>query len=167
MNTKIVYAGLALIGILLIALVSKQFFFKRNTTMIALERTFAMIKPDAVAAKHTGEIISAIESNGFTIVKMRKEQLSKEKAQQFYAVHKAKPFFNELVDFITSGPVVVMMLEKENAVADWRKLMGATDPLKAEEGTLRKRFGTDIGHNAAHGSDAAQTAKEELAIFFS
>jgi len=167
MNTKIVYAGLALIGLLLVALVSKQFFFKRNNTMITMEKTFAMIKPDAVAAKHAGDIISLIEGNGFTIVKMRKEQLSKEKAQQFYAVHKAKPFFNELVDFVTSGPVILMMLEKENAIADWRKLMGATDPVKAEEGTLRKKFGTDIGHNATHGSDAAQTAKEELAIFFS
>jgi nucleoside-diphosphate kinase len=167
MYKKVVYAGLALICLLLIALVSRQFFFKRNATMPVLERTFAMIKPDAVAAKHTGDIISAIEQDGFTIVKMRKEQLTKEKAQQFYAVHKAKPFFNELVDFVTSGPVVLMMLERENAIAQWRKLMGATDPVKAEENTLRKKFGTDIGHNAVHGSDAPQTAKEELAIFFS
>lgn len=130
------------------------------------ERTFAMIKPDAVAAKNAGKIIDLIEQNGFTIVGMRKMNIDKAKAEQFYAVHKERPFFGELVSFVTSGPVVVMALEKDNAVKAWRDLMGATDSRKADKGTIRNLFGTDIGKNAAHGSDAADTAKTELALFF-
>lgn len=130
------------------------------------ERTFAMIKPDAVAAKNAGKIIDLIEQNGFTIVGMRKMNIDKVKAEQFYAVHKERPFFGELVSFVTSGPVVVMALEKDNAVKAWRDLMGATDSRKADKGTIRNLFGTDIGKNAAHGSDAADTAKTELALFF-
>lgn len=131
-----------------------------------MQKTFAMIKPDAVAAKNSGKIIDIIEKNGFTIVRMEKINLSKPKAEEFYAVHRERPFFKELVDFVTSGPVIVMALEKDNAVLAWRDLMGATDPLKAAEGTIRKQFGKNIGNNATHGSDAPETAQTELAIFF-
>jgi len=131
-----------------------------------IERTFAIIKPDAVRAKQIGAIISMIEQAGFTIVHMEKTTISKEKAREFYAVHKDKPFFGELVDFISSGPVIIMELEKENAIKAWRDLMGATDPAKAAEGTIRKKFGTSIGNNVVHGSDQAETAKTELALFF-
>lgn len=131
-----------------------------------VERTFAMIKPDAVAAGNTGKIIDIIEKNGFTIVGMEKVQLSKDKAATFYAVHKARPFFGELVEFVTSGPVVLLALQKDGAIKAWRDLMGATDPLKAEPGTIRKLFGTNVGVNATHGSDAPETAQEELTLFF-
>lgn len=131
-----------------------------------VERTFAMIKPDAVAARNAGKIIDLIESNGFTIVGMEKTKLSKDKAGIFYAVHKERPFYSELVDFVSSGPVVLLALEKEGAIAGWRDLMGATDPLKAAPGTIRKLFGTHVGANATHGSDAPETAQQELALFF-
>jgi len=131
-----------------------------------IERTFAMIKPDAVAAQDSGKIIDIIEKNGFTIVGMRKMTIDKKKAEEFYAVHKERPFFAELVAFVTSGPVIVMALEKENAVKAWRDLMGATDSRKAENGTIRNLFGTDIGKNAAHGSDSPENGKAELALFF-
>lgn len=131
-----------------------------------IERTFAMIKPDAVAAQNSGKIIDMIESSGFTILEMRKMKLSKNKAEEFYAVHKERPFFGELVSFVTSGPVIVLALERENAVKAWRDLMGATDSRKAEKGTIRNLFGTDIGSNAAHGSDAPETAQQELKLFF-
>jgi nucleoside-diphosphate kinase len=131
-----------------------------------MQKTFAMIKPDAVAAKNAGKIIDIIEKNGFNIVRMEKVQLTKEKAAEFYAVHKERPFFGELVEFVTSGPVIIMALEKENGIAAWRDLMGATDPLKAAEGTLRKMFGKNIGNNATHGSDAPETAQVELGLFF-
>lgn len=131
-----------------------------------IERTFAMIKPDAVAAKNTGDIIKTIEQAGFTILAMEKKQLTPESARQFYAIHSHRPFFNEMVTFVTSGPVVLMALEKENAVKAWRDLMGATNPADAAEGTIRKRFGTSIGTNAAHGSDALETAHTELEQFF-
>lgn len=131
-----------------------------------MQRTFAMIKPDAVAAKNAGKIIDLIEKNGFTIIAMEKTKLSKAKAQEFYAVHKERPFFGELVDFIISGPVITLALEKENAVAAWRDLMGATDPKKAASGTVRALFGTSIGTNATHGSDAPETAAVELALMF-
>lgn len=133
---------------------------------MAVERTFAIIKPDAVAAKNSGKIIDMIEAHGFNIVGMRKMQLTKELAEKFYAVHSARPFFGELTSFISSGPVIVMVLEKENAIADWRKLMGETNPANAAAGTLRKLFGTNIGDNAVHGSDAAETASFELGLFF-
>lgn len=131
-----------------------------------MQKTFAMIKPDAVQAKNAGKIIDIIEKNGFTIVRMEKTRLSKAKAQEFYAVHKERPFFGELVDFVISGPVIIMALEKENGIQAWRDLMGATDPAKANEGTIRKLFGKNIGNNATHGSDAPETAKTELALFF-
>jgi nucleoside-diphosphate kinase len=131
-----------------------------------MERTLALIKPEIVRAKNTGKIIDMIEAHGFNIVGMFKVQLPEELAQEFYGVHKSKPFFGELVSNITSGPLIALMLEKDNAIADWRKLMGATDPVKAEAGTIRKLFGKDISFNAVHGSDAAETAKFELGLFF-
>lgn len=130
------------------------------------ERTLAIIKPDAVRSGFTGKIIDIIENKGFTVARMNKLHLSKKQAEEFYAVHKERPFFGELVEFMTSGPVVVMALEKENAVPAWRDLMGATDPLKAEAGTIRKQFGTNVGENATHGSDSLKNAQAEVAFFF-
>lgn len=131
-----------------------------------MQRTFAMIKPDAVAAGNSGKIIDLIEKNGFKIVGMYKTILTKPQVETFYAVHNQRPFFGEMVSFITSGPVVLLALEKENAIQAWRDLMGATDPSKADQGTIRKLFGTSIGNNAVHGSDAPETAQQELALFF-
>ena len=131
-----------------------------------VEKTFAMIKPDAVKARNSGKIIDMIEAHGFTIVGMRKTQLTKAQVELFYAVHKERSFFGEMIDFVVSGPVVLLALEKENAIKAWRDLMGATDPLKAEPGTVRKLYGTNIGSNATHGSDAPATARIELAQFF-
>jgi|SRR5579872_166931 len=131
-----------------------------------MERTFAMIKPDAVAAKNSGKIIDMIEAHGFTILRMEKVEVRADKAKTFYAVHKERPFFGELVEFVSSGPVIIMALEKDNAIKAWRDLMGATNPAQAAEGTVRKKFGTSIGNNAVHGSDAADTAKFELGLFF-
>ncbi len=130
------------------------------------EITFAMIKPDAIQAKDSGKIIGLIEQNNFDIIRMHKVWLTEQGAQTFYAIHKDEPFFPELIKFITSGPVIIMALLKENAIQDWRKLMGATDPAQAEEGTIRKKFGKSIGENAAHGSDSIQTAVQELSLFF-
>lgn len=134
--------------------------------MQELQFTFAMIKPDAVAAKNSGKIIDIIEAKGFEIMRLHKVHLTEEAAQDFYAVHKDKPFFSELVEFVTSGPVIIMALAKENAVLAWRELMGATDPKKADKGTLRAEFGANIGHNAVHGSDSIENAQMELALFF-
>jgi nucleoside-diphosphate kinase len=128
--------------------------------------TFAMIKPDAVAAKHCGKIIDIIEHKGFEIMRLQKVVISTELAQVFYDVHKERPFFAELVTFVTSAPVIIMALYKENAVAEWRELIGATDPAKAADGTIRQLFGTNVGNNAVHGSDSAETALEELDLFF-
>ena len=130
------------------------------------ERTFAIIKPDAVAAKNSGKIIDLIEQKGFTILRLHKVMLPKESAEVFYAVHKDKPFFQELVEFISSGPIMILALEKDNAIKDWRELMGATNPEEASEGTIRKLYGTNIGHNATHGSDAPETAAQEVGLFF-
>lgn len=129
-------------------------------------RTYAMVKPDAVAAGHTGDIIARIEKEGYTIIGMKKMQFTRPLAEQFYAVHAARPFFGELVDFIISGPVVALVLEKENAIGAWRDLMGATNPAAAEANTIRKLYGTSIGNNAAHGSDAEETAQSEIALIF-
>lgn len=133
---------------------------------MAREITFAMIKPDAVAAKHTGQIIDMIEKNGFTIVSMHKIHMPKNKAHELYAEHSERPFFGEMVEFITSDPLIVLALSKENAIKAWRDLMGATNPAQAEEGTIRKKFGTSIGNNAVHGSDKPESAARELGIFF-
>ncbi len=131
-----------------------------------IEKTFAMIKPDAVQTKKSGKIIDMIEQHTFTIVRMHKIHLTKDKAETFYAVHKERPFFQELVAFVTSGPVIIMALEKDNAIQEWRNLMGATDPAGAASGTIRQLYGTNISSNAVHGSDAPETAQQELALFF-
>jgi nucleoside-diphosphate kinase len=132
-----------------------------------MERTYAMIKPDAVEGKHVGEIITRIEREGFTIVAMKKVNMSKELAGEFYGVHRERPFYLELVDYVTSGPVVAMVLEKEDAIKCWRDIMGATDPKEAEEGTLRRLYGKHIGSNVSHGSDAPETADTEIKLMFS
>ncbi len=131
-----------------------------------METTFAIIKPDAFAAGHAGKILARIYAEGFKVVGLKKLYLSKVEAEGFYAVHKERPFFGELTDFMSSGPCVVMALEAENAIAKWRELMGATNPADAAEGTLRKEFGRSIGENATHGSDAPETAEFELGYFF-
>jgi nucleoside-diphosphate kinase len=133
---------------------------------MALERTFFIVKPDAVEKHKTGAILAKIEEAGFNIVGLRRMQLARPVAEGFYAVHKERPFFGELVEFMTRSPVVVGVLEKEDAVAGWRKLMGATDPAKAEAGTIRKLFGSNVGENATHGSDSLDNAKIEIAYFF-
>jgi nucleoside-diphosphate kinase len=135
--------------------------------MSQAERTLAIIKPDSVARRTVGEIVSAIEQAGFRIRGLRMLRLDRERAEGFYAVHRGKPFFAGLVEFMTEGPVVVLALEREDAILKWRELMGATNPANAAEGTLRKRFGTSIQHNCVHGSDAPETAKFELGYFFS
>ena len=131
-----------------------------------MERTFAIIKPDAVKAKHTGQIIQRIEQSGFQIRAMRMVNLTQAEAEGFYAVHRERPFFPSLTRFMSSGPAVVMALEAPDAIKKWRTLMGATDPAKADAGTLRKQFGTSIENNATHGSDAPDTAAFELGYFF-
>ena len=130
------------------------------------ERTLAIIKPDAVERRLAGKIIQRIEDEGFQIRAMRRVQLSSKQAEGFYAVHKARPFFGALTDFMSSGPCIVMALEAPDAIAKWRTLMGATDPAKAEAGSLRKEFGESIERNATHGSDAPETAAFELGYFF-
>jgi nucleoside-diphosphate kinase len=131
-----------------------------------IEYTFAMIKPDAVHAKNSGLIIKMIEDKGFEILRMHKIQLTKEAAEEFYEEHKDKPFFKEMVDFICSGPVIILALAKENAIKGWRDLIGATDPKKAAAETIRATFGTDLGNNAIHGSDSQESAERELSMFF-
>ncbi|MBS3954578.1 MAG: nucleoside-diphosphate kinase [Methylomicrobium sp.] len=134
---------------------------------MAVERTFSIIKPDAVAKNVIGEIVSRFEKNGLRIVGSKMLHLTREQAEGFYAVHKERPFFNDLVSFMISGPVVVQVLEGENAVLKNRDLMGATNPKDAAPGTIRADFAGSIDENAVHGSDAPETAKEEIAFFFS
>jgi len=131
-----------------------------------MQRTFAIIKPDAVRTQVTGRILSRIEAAGFTVRGMRMIHMSKAEAEGFYHVHRERPFFGGLTDFMSSGPCVVLCLEAEDAIKKWRDLMGATDPAKAAEGTLRKEFGASIDNNATHGSDAPDTAAFELGYFF-
>ena len=131
-----------------------------------MERTFAIIKPDAVKARKAGQILARIEAAGFTVRAMRLHHLTKKEAEGFYYVHAARPFFGELTEFMSSGPIFPMVLEKDNAIADLRKLMGATNPAQAEEGTIRKKFAASIGENAIHGSDAEETAAFEIGYFF-
>ena len=133
---------------------------------MALERTFAIIKPDAVAAGQQGEILSRIQKAGFTIVAIKSVRLTKEEAGGFYAVHKARHFFGELTDFMSSGKIIAMVLEAESAILKWRDTMGATDPKKAPPGTIRHDLGTSIGNNVTHGSDAPETAAFEIGYFF-
>jgi nucleoside-diphosphate kinase len=131
-----------------------------------MERTLAIIKPDAVSARHTGAILQRIEAAGFQIRAMKRLHLTRTQAEGFYAVHRERPFFAGLTTFMSSGPVVVLALEAPDAIRTWRALMGATDPAKADAGTLRKEFGTSIERNATHGSDAPETAAFELGYFF-
>jgi nucleoside-diphosphate kinase len=134
--------------------------------MAQLERTLSIVKPDAVAAGATGDILSRFEKAGLTIIALKKMRLTEAQAQGFYAVHKERPFFSDLVKFMTEGPIVVSALEGENAIAKNRELMGPTDSTQAEPGTIRGDHGTDIERNAVHGSDAPETARIEIAYFF-
>lgn len=134
---------------------------------MAGNRTFTMIKPDAVIAQNSGAIIKMIEEAGFRIVALKKTRLSKDRAGQFYAIHKERPFFNDLCEYMSSGAIIPMILEKENAVDDFRKLIGATDPKKAEKGTIRNLFAKSIEANAIHGSDSDTNAAIEASFFFS
>jgi len=134
---------------------------------MAIERTFSIIKPDAVEKNVIGEIISRFEKNGLRVIASKMVHLSKEQAGEFYAVHKERPFYNDLVDYMTSGPVVVQVLEGENAVLKNREIMGATNPADADPGTIRKDFAASIEENAVHGSDAPETAAQEIEFFFS
>ena len=134
---------------------------------MSVERTFSIIKPDAVAAGQAGEILAMIQKAGFKILGLRMTRLSQDQARGFYAVHKERPFFEGLVKFMTEGPIIVMALERENAIAGLREVMGATNPEKAAEGTIRKRFADNIERNCIHGSDAPETAETELRFFFS
>ena len=133
---------------------------------MSVERTFSIIKPDAVAARQAGAILAAIEEAGFRILAMRMMRLSEAQAQGFYAVHRERPFFGGLVKFMTEGPIIVMALEREDAVKKLREVMGATNPANAVEGTIRKRFAANIERNCIHGSDAPETAEVELHFFF-
>ena len=131
-----------------------------------LQRTLAIVKPDGVQNGVAGEVIARIQKEGFRIVAMRLHHLSRAEAEGFYAVHKERPFFKDLVAFMTSGPAVLMCLERDNAIAHWREVMGATDPAKAAAGTIRKLYATNIEKNVSHGSDASETAAFELGWFF-
>ncbi len=164
MVISVFIAGLALFILLNVSNFKKLLDVK--TSCEPFEKTFAIIKPDAVTAKNTGKIIDSIEHHDFVLLKIEKVVISKKQAEEFYAIHKERPFFKELINYITSGPSVIMVLQKENAIKDWRTLMGATDPAKAEEGTIRKLFGTDITHNAIHGSDSIENAKKEIKVFY-
>jgi nucleoside-diphosphate kinase len=133
---------------------------------MSVQRTFSIIKPDAVAAGNAGEILAMIQKAGFTILGMRMTRLSEAQAKAFYAVHKERPFYEGLVRFMTEGPIVVLALEREDAIKQLREVMGATNPANAAEGTIRKRFATNIERNAIHGSDAPETAATEIPFFF-
>jgi nucleoside-diphosphate kinase len=144
---------------------SFTFAFQKNKDMS--NRTFTMIKPDAFASGHTGSILKHIEAAGFKLIAVKLTKLSAEKAGEFYAVHKERPFYGELVAFMSSGPIVAAILEKDNAVEDFRKLIGATNPANAEEGTIRKIYAKSVGENAVHGSDSDENAAIEGNFFFS
>ena len=134
--------------------------------MSDIEQTFSIIKPDAVERNLQEEIQNEFKKNGFLIVKEKKIQISKQEAEKFYKVHETKPFYNDLCDYLSSGPIIVMVLEKDNAVLENRKLMGATNPNEAEKGTLRKKYGISIDKNSVHGSDSIENAKIEIDFFF-
>ena len=131
-----------------------------------MERTFAIIKPDAVKNGHTGNIYDRIQKFNFKIIGAKLLRMSQEQAEGFYRIHKEKPFFNDLIKFMTSGPCMVLTLEKENAVESWRKAIGSTNPQEAEEGTIRKDFASNVQENAVHGSDSNENAQKEIAFFF-
>jgi len=131
-----------------------------------MERTFAIIKPDAVERNITGKILEKIESDGFRVVGMKKVHISLQQAMGFYYVHKERPFYNELCSYMARSPIVALVLEKDGAIAEWRKLMGATNPAAAEPGTIRKEFGISLGENSVHGSDSPESAAFEIPYFF-
>jgi len=131
-----------------------------------MERTFAIIKPDAVERNIVGSILAKIESAGFTVIGLKRIRLSKAQAMGFYYVHKDRPFYEDLCSYMASGPVVALVLEKDNAISDWRTLMGATNPADAKEGTIRKEFGLSLGENSVHGSDSPESAAYEIPYFF-
>jgi len=133
---------------------------------LGLEHTLALVKPDAVETGHIGDIVKEIEANRFRIIAMMLTHLTKKQAEGFYAVHRERPFFAPLTEFMSSGPIVAMILEREDGIRKWREVMGATDPAKAAEGTLRRRYGISIQNNATHGSDAPETAAFETKYFF-
>lgn len=133
---------------------------------MALQRTLSIVKPDAMEAGHSGAIIARLQQEGFAVKGMRQLHLTKEQAEGFYAVHRERPFFGELVEFMSRGPIVVMALEREDAIAKYRDVIGATDPGKAADGTIRKLYGKSVGENAVHGSDAVETAAVEIGYFF-
>ncbi len=168
----LIASALAVICFVILAACQRQEQDKKSPTSVAdnasapVEITLSIIKPNAVADNHIGGIIARLESAGLRIAAIKMVQLTKEQAEQFYAVHKTRPFYNNLVTFMTSGPVVVMALEGPNAVAKNREVMGATDPKKAASGTIRADFGDSVERNAVHGSDAVNTAEEEVAFFF-
>jgi len=143
----------------------RHFVFEEK--LVAIERTFAIIKPDAVGRGQQGEILARIHKAGFKIVAIKSLRLKKEEAGGFYAVHRERPFFGELTDFMSSGKIFAMVLEAEGAIGKWRDTMGATDPKKAAAGTIRRDLGTSIGNNCVHGSDAPETAAFEIGYFFS
>ncbi|ACO04170.1 MULTISPECIES: nucleoside-diphosphate kinase [Persephonella] len=134
---------------------------------MSVERTLMLVKPDAVRRNLEGKIIAHVQEKGFKLVALKKLKLTKEQAQQFYIVHKDRPFYDELCEFMSSGPIVAMVWEGENAISRIREIMGATNPEEAEEGTLRKLYGTNVGENAVHGSDSPESAKVEIPFFFS
>lgn len=134
---------------------------------MTIQRTLAIIKPDAMEAGNAGAIIARLQEEGFTILGMRQLRLTLAQAEGFYAVHRERPFFGELTTFMSRGPVTVLALEREDAIQKYRQVIGATNPAQAEEGTIRKRFGKDVGENAVHGSDAPETAAVEIGYFFS
>jgi nucleoside-diphosphate kinase len=133
---------------------------------MAIERTLCIIKPDAVAKRYSGAILQRILEEGFEVLGMRQRQLSQKEAEGFYAVHRERPFFKDLCQFMTSGPVVVIALQREDAVSHWRKVIGATDPAKADAGTIRKLYGGSLGENAVHGSDSVDNGRIECAYYF-
>lgn len=155
-------AGILFLGICSILLAEPL----RRENSMTVERTLSIVKPDAVGKNHIGEIIARFEKGGLNIVAAKMLQLSQEQAEGFYAVHKERPFFSDLVSFMRSGPVLVMCLEGENAIAKNREIMGATNPAEAKPGTIRSDFADTIDENAVHGSDAPETAEQEIAYFF-
>lgn len=151
---------------ILVALTSSVSLFAANEDNSAKQQTLSIIKPDGVANQHVGDIISRFEKNGLRIAALKMVQLSPEQASQFYAVHKDRPFFNDLVKMMSSGPVVILVLEGDDAVAKNRQLMGATDPKKADSGTIRADFSKSVTENTVHGSDSQENAKTEIDFFF-
>jgi nucleoside-diphosphate kinase len=145
----------------------KPFIYKKRTKLMVLERTFSIVKPDATKRNLVGQIVAKFEQGGLRVVAQKRIQLTLAQAQQFYGVHSERPFFGELCEFMVSEPIVVQVLEGENAIARNREIMGATNPADADAGTIRKEFALSIGENSVHGSDAPETAAEEISFFFS